>query len=144
MIAASGFFDLGEIKESQISLRPGDGVSKLTIVWATAQQLKLSFALAADAAPGVRTLLIKNDAGATVVALDILLRTGPTICRPACQPPLTCQSNVCVGCDPPCGEGERCVGTICRPAAPPVFCNPPCRPGETCNANGMCERVMKP
>lgn len=125
-ITASGFFDLSEVSESQISIRPSQGVSQIQITGATAQTLTLSFELAADAAVGTRTLLIKNNDGATVVALDLLLRLGPHICRPPCELPFRCSANVCVGPPPP---------------PPPPQCRPPCRPGFFCSEFGQCERA---
>lgn len=138
-ISASGFFDLTEVQQSQISIRPSQGVSNLKITWATAQQLKLSFTLAEDAAIGVRTLLIKNNSGETIVALDLALRLGPHICRPACPSPQTCVGNVCVGCRPPCPEGKTCVGSVCRPPPRPPICIPPCPSIQICNEFGRCE-----
>jgi hypothetical protein len=140
-ISAPGTFDLGAVQESQISLRPVSGVSNLRIVWATAQQMRLSLTLSDAAEPGVRSLLIKDSAGATIVALDIALRLGPSLCRPACQAHQTCSNNVCIGCDPPCADGESCVGTICRPITPPPppVCRPACRPPKVCNDVGQCE-----
>src|SRR6202008_4838052 len=110
-ISAPGTFDLGAVQRGQISIRPSDGVSNLSIVWSTAQQMRLSLAVSDAAETGVRSLLIKDSAGATMVALDIAFRLGPNVCRPACQAPQTCANNVCIGCNPPCGEGKRCVGT---------------------------------
>jgi hypothetical protein len=125
-ISASGFFDLSEVTESQISIRPSQGVSQLQITGATAQHLTLSFDLAADASIGTRTLLIRNNDGATVVALDLVFRLGSHICRPPCELPFRCSANVCVGPPPP---------------PPPPQCRPPCRPGFFCSEFGVCERA---
>ena len=140
-ISAPGTFDLGAVQKGQISIRPSDGVSNLRIVFATAQQMRLSLAVSDAAETGVRSLLIKDSAGATIVALDIALRLGPNVCRPACQAPQTCANNVCIGCNPPCGEGKRCVGTVCRPISPPPppVCRPACQPPKVCNDFGRCE-----
>jgi hypothetical protein len=138
-ITASGFFDLGEVRESQISIRPSQGVSNIDIAGATAQRLVLTFDLSEDASIGTRTLLIRNNAGATVVALDLVFNRGPHICWPACESPLRCVNNVCVGCRPPCRDDLVCRGNVCVRPPPPV-CNPPCRePFFFCNEFGFCE-----
>ena len=158
-LSSSGFFDLAEVRESQISIRPNDNVTNLRIVWATAQQLRLSFQIAPEAQTGPRSLLIKNNAGATVVAVDIAFQPGPHICHPACQSPQTCENNVCTGCSPPCGENERCEGTICRPVfhcdrtscpiglickndrcVQPRRCDPPCGTAHFCD-DGICKKA---
>src|SRR5262245_61039171 len=58
-ITAPGSLDLAAVQDNQIVVRPGDGVSDIRIVWATAQQLKVSFVISEDAATGVRSILIK-------------------------------------------------------------------------------------
>jgi hypothetical protein len=139
-ITASGFFDLGDVRESQIGFRPSQGVSDIQIAGATAQRLVLTFDLSEDASTGTRTLLIRNNAGATVVALDLVFNRGSHICRPACESPLRCVNNVCVGCRPPCRDDLVCRGSVCvRPQPPP--CDPPCRsPPFFCNQFGQCEK----
>jgi hypothetical protein len=139
-ITASGFFDLAEVTESQISFRPGQGVSNIQIAGATAQRLVVTFDISEDAALGTRTLLIKNNAGATVVALDIAFNLGSHICRPACELPQRCSGNVCVGCRPPCQDPLVCRGNFCVRPTPPQ-CTPPCRPPFFCNDFGQCERA---
>jgi hypothetical protein len=132
-LTSSGFFDFSEVLESQISVRPANGISNVKIVWASAQQLRLSFNVAEDATTDqVRALLIKNNAGATIVALDLAFRLGTNICRPACVAPQRCDNNVCIGCSPACAAGERCEGTVCRRAD---AC--PCSVGAFCD-NGVC------
>ena len=157
-LSSSGFFDLADVQDGQISIRPNDSVTNPRIVSATAQRLTLSFQIAPDARPGFRSLLIRNNAGATIVAVDIAFHLGPHVCRPACQSPQRCENHVCTGCSPPCGDNERCEGTVCQPVSrcdpPPCSigfickndrcvrprrCNPPCQIGQFCN-DGVCQR----
>lgn len=116
-IGASGSFDLAEVGDPQISLRPNDGVTRIRIREATGQRLILSVQLERRTRTGTRTLLIKNNEGRTVVALDLVVRIGSHICRPSCNAPLVCQENVCgvssspiqpVPCNPPCGPSQAC------------------------------------
>jgi len=140
-ISASGFFDLSEVLEPQIGIRPSQGVSNVQIESATAQHLVLSFQLARSTIPGTRTLFIKDSHGTTVVALDLILKRG-AFCEPDCQAPLVCRDNVCVspppspppfGCHPPCEDGLVCRGNRCIQ----LQCRPACRPTQICE-NGRC------
>jgi hypothetical protein len=115
-ITAPGTFDLSVVKASQIGVRPDDGVSNLKILEQSAQQLKLSLDLAETAQGSVRTLFIKNDAGATVIALDLTVNVPGSICIPHCDSPNICSNNTCTS-DPNdpcagvrCGPGEKCCG----------------------------------
>src|SRR5262245_4838395 len=51
---SAGFFDLSEVKLSQVGIRPNDGVSNLKIESATAQRMRLSFKVSSDASIGTR------------------------------------------------------------------------------------------
>lgn len=143
-LSASGFFDLSQVRASQIAIRPSEGVSVIQIVSATAQRLTISFRISEEAATGTRTLLITNSGGATVVALDLALRLGLHICRPACEATQTCRENRCVGCASPCQEPLVCRGNACvappepPPPPPPLRCTPACRPGFECREGNTC------
>jgi len=132
-LTTSGFFDLSEVRPSQVGIRPNQGVSNLKIVSATAQRMVLSFDLSGDASPGTRTLFIKDQRGGTAVALDLVVKRGPNICRPECVPPQVCTNNVCKlppnVCDPACTSGQVCRNNRCIPD--PDFCDPPCN-DKTC------------
>lgn len=137
-INASGFFDLSQVQDSQIGIRPSQGVSGIQINGATAQTLRLSFTLAPETVTGTRTLFINNSSGTTVVALDLFLRPGAAVCAPACRDPLVCRAGVCAqpgGCDPPCDDGFRC-NQINRCVA--IMCQPRCGSNEDC-INGFCQ-----
>jgi hypothetical protein len=146
VIKSGGFFDLSEIRQSQIGIRPNEGISDLRIVDATAQSLDLSFKIANTASAGIRTLFIKNTSGATVVALNLTLRLGLGICKPLCQAPNICRDNVCVPpppppreCKPPCdpNSGEECKNGACVL----IKCRPPCTDGKLC-ISGRCQLPM--
>ncbi len=127
-LTTSGFFDLSEVRLPQVGIRPNQGVSNLKIVSATAQRMVLSFDLSGDASPGTRTLFIKDRRGGTAVALDLVVRRGPNICRQECVPPRVCTNNRCQlppnVCDPACTSGQVCRNNRCIPD--PDFCDPPC------------------
>lgn len=136
-ISASGFFDLSQVRESLIGIRPTQGVSNIQIESATAQRLRLSFTLAPDTVTGTRTLFINNSNGTTIVALDLELKLGALFCQPACRDPLVCRANVCVrpeGCNPPCDDGFSC-NQFNRCVTP--RCQPPCASGSVCES-GRC------
>jgi hypothetical protein len=142
-ITAPGSLDLGAVQDNQIMVRPSDGVSDVRIVWATAQKLKLSFAINENAATGIRSILIRN----TPVALDVAFEPGPTVCPQKCVAPQTCQNNVCVGCNPPCQGKWQCAGSVCRPPPPPPpppTCPGGCLPAHYCDDSGYCRPGFGP
>jgi hypothetical protein len=127
-ISTAGFFDLSQVDLPRIGIRPNQGVSDVRINSATAQHLSLSFNLSEDTQTGTRTLFINNNQGETAIALDLILKIGSNICRPACNSPDTCSGNVCVtsgGGGHPGGGGGP---------SPPPRCDPQCRPPQQCVA----------
>ncbi|MFY9655008.1 MAG: hypothetical protein WAK01_00260 [Methylocystis sp.] len=116
-ISAPGTFDLSVVKESQIGVRPGDDVINLKILEQSAQHLKISFDLADTAPQAIRTLFINNDAGATVVALDLNVNVPGNICVPPCTAPNVCSNNTCVngggGGGGTGGNNDSCGGRAC-------------------------------
>jgi hypothetical protein len=139
----SGFFDLSQIQSAQLGIRPDDDISNIQIVRQTAQHLTLTFQIADTAGAGTRTLFITNSQGETVVALDLILKVGSSVCSPHCVSPKFCSNNVCVSpppppppprvCNPDCDpDSERCVNGRCVSQ-----CTPRCRPGQFCD-HGRC------
>jgi hypothetical protein len=136
---ASGFFDLGDVQASQIRIRPGESISDIKIRNATAQRMELSFTVSANAKDGVRALLIKDQKGATVVAVDVRFKLASNVCRPACPTTMVCKNNACEPAPPPppphptctpnCDPCQKCVAhNVCRD----LECRPPCvnAPGQ--------------
>jgi len=136
-ITTSGFFDLSQVKPSQIQLRPADDVSNFTITEQSAQHLVLSFDVADIAAPGTRTLSISNSSGGPSVALDLTLKLGPNVCNPSCVAPAYCQSNQCVTNTPPAQCNPACEGSsTCKNGQCVDDCNPHCGFGQACVDDG--------
>lgn len=142
-LAASGFFDLSEVRASQVGLRPNQGVSNLRITSATAQRMELSFQLSEDATPGTRTLFIKDRNDVTIVALDVFFKLNPRICRPACVSPIVCRDNRCFlpgdVCTPGCDRCENCIANRCVEKRCTPACNSNATPPEFCEC-GICVR----
>lgn len=141
ILTASGFFDLSSVEPSQLGISPNQGISNLRITSATAQRMSLSFEISADASEGIRTLFIKDQSGARVVALDLLLKLPRHICRPACTGTTSCRNNHCefdhTICTPQCGFCERCVANFCSPKVCSPACNTSGTPPEVCEC-GQC------
>lgn len=137
-LSTSGFFDLSEVAPSQVGIRPSEGILDLQIKSATAQRMELAFKLSDAAAPGTRTLFIKDRNGVTVVALDLVVKLGAHVCRPACEPPKHCRDNQCILdpniCTPGCEPCQRCRNNVCAD----LRCNPPCK-GTTVSPPEFCE-----
>jgi len=143
-LSTSGFFDLSQITEAQIGIRPGNDISNIQIKSQTAQHLMLSFDIADTAAAGTRTLFITNSQDETVVALDLTLNIGGNVCNPRCTSPRFCRNNVCVSsgsnpvprkCDPACSEDDDCINGRCVDR-----CQPHCRPPTPFCESGRCVR----
>lgn len=142
---ASGFFDLGDVQASQIRARPGDGISNIKIKNATAQHMELSFTVSPGAKDGVRSLLILDRKGGTVVALDVRFKLASNVCRPACQANMVCRNNACQPappppptCTPACQGCQECVAhNVCREPACRPACNPNASPPTVCEC-GRC------
>lgn len=137
ILTTSGFFDLSAVTISQVGVNPNEGISILSIS-ATAQRMLLSFEISADASVGTRTLFIKDRNGATVVALDLLLKLPPHICRPPCTGTTSCRDNRCEHdptiCTPKCDRCERCVANFCSPK----LCSPACSTSSQFCECGVC------
>jgi hypothetical protein len=127
-LTTAGFPDLSVVGFSQIEISPPTDISDFRIEGQSAQRLRLSFQISAEASAGTRTLRIKNRDGSTQVALDLGVRVGGHICRPACKLPATCKGNVCV-----------------TPVDPCAFATCPfaCRPGLVCIC-GACQKPPTP
>jgi hypothetical protein len=128
VIAANGTVDLSGVTESQIGVRPDNGIANIKILSQSAQRLTLSLDVAESAAKGVRTLFIDNAQGAEIVALDLQVAVPGNVCVPHCRAPAQCEDNVCVSpprdpCeDVSCGAGNKCCGDepnvgehVCKP-----------------------------
>lgn len=124
-LSVPGFFDLSQVDLSHIGMRPNQGVSNVRINNATAQHMSLSFDLSPDTATGTRTLFVNNSSGANVIALDLVVKIGSDICRPACTSPARCVNNAC-------------VTPVTPPPSPPPRCIPACVSPRQC-IDGRCQ-----
>ena len=116
LIAANGTVDLSGVAESQIGVRPDNGIANIKILSQSAQRLTISLDVAESAAKGVRMLFIDNAQGGEIVALDLQVAVPGNVCVPHCRAPAQCENNVCVSPPPDpcenasCGAGNKCCG----------------------------------
>src|SRR5262245_9510117 len=121
-VTSNGFFDLSQVKVSQIEITPPTDITNLQVSNASARSLTVSFQLGANAAAGSRALVITaNDISVSMKLIVERAPVDPGLCRPTCRPPRECIDGRCV-----------------RPPRP-VMCRPACRPPRICNEVGRCE-----
>ena len=118
-VTSNGFFDLSQVRASQISIS-NSGVSNIQVIKATPQSLTFSFFLARNAAAVERSLSITGHG--LSVSLRLNVEAAEKACRSSCRPPSSCENGKCVRppprrCNPPCGPREFCATPefICKP-----------------------------
>jgi hypothetical protein len=135
-VSSTGFFDLSQVRASQIGINPRDGISNIQVGNAAPRQMTLSFTLAGNAAAGDRSLSFTVDE--VTISLKLKVVRDQPVCSPRnCAPPKTCEGGVCVApkCDEStCSKPRTCHGFICRLGR---VCTPRCRNDQFCD-DGRC------
>jgi|SRR5215470_3281219 len=106
-VTSTGCFNLSGVGSGQVSISPTTGISNVTVANATAAQLSLSFALAATAPQGSRTV--------TITANNVPASASFNVSAPPPPPPSCPGGGTCCETNP---EGTVC--TVC--VTPPREC----------------------
>lgn len=135
-VSSTGFFDLSQIRASQIGIIPRDGISNIQVSNAAPRQMTLSFTLAGNAPAGDRSLMFTVNE--VTVSLKLRVVRDLPVCSPGnCAPPKTCEGGICIAprCDETtCRSPRACHAGVCRTER---TCTPRCRNDQICN-DGLC------